>query len=554
MIFHSPQVVLVFCLLTVFLPANASEANKPLAPNLGFPLAPADTRSPYSTLTSFLTLTEEAGSLLQTMLKREPSLTDSFDPEQERRIEDLVKRAQSCFNLANYPSASRHRIGLESVLLLNEILKRVPPFDLTKIPGAPEHQSEPMPTRWRIPATQIYLAKNALGDYQIAPDSINDLRQFYKQIVHLPAADPSAMDLYQFFESSPGTLVPPDWFYYLSSLPDPLFVLYGDQAVWQWIFFVILTCAFLILLYWIWCYQQWLKREVIGASALALSIKTYLWLLTNEINIGGKLMYQLTLICELLIWPLLALAIYQGAFRLMNTLASLGVQDSLEQSMVKVLSTIVSFVAAITVVSYGATRIGIPVYGIVTSLSLGGMAIALAIRPTMENFIGGVILYLDKAIQVGDYCEFEDVAGTVESIGIRSTKIRALDRTLITIANGSLVRMKLTNYSRRDKFHFRTTLSVSYQTSMETLSQVIEALKRYLKHQPNVAQQPLRVNFTQFANCSLQIDIHAYIYALDRSAFLNIQQTMLFDIAEIMAQHSVDFAYPTQTLYLKNTN
>ncbi|PBJ86508.1 hypothetical protein CLR87_02055, partial [Staphylococcus epidermidis] len=75
------------------------------------------------------------------------------------------------------------------------------------------------------------------------------------------------------------------------------------------------------------------------------------WLLTNEINIGGKLMYQLTLICELLIWPLLALAIYQGAFRLMNTLASLGVQDSLEQSMVKVLSTIVSFVAAITVVS-----------------------------------------------------------------------------------------------------------------------------------------------------------------------------------------------------------
>lgn len=554
MINHPSLSLLILYLLIGLFPAHASADGDPVAPHSSFPLAPADTRSPYSTLTSFLLLTDEASDLLQAMLKSGPSRTDSFSPEHERKIETLVERAQSCFNLTNYPSASRERIGLESVLLLHEILKRAPPVDLTQIPGAPERQSEPLPTRWRIPATQISLVKNALGDYQIAPGSIDDLRQYYKQVSHLPATDPSAMDLYQFFESSPGTLVPPEWFYYMSSLPEPLFVLYGEQAVWQWLFFVVLTAAALSLVYWIGCYRQWLKKEVIGAIGLATSIKVYQWLLATQINIGGELMHQLTLICELLIWPLLALAVYQGAFRLVNTLASLGVQDSLEQSMVKVLSTIVSFVAAITVVSYGATRIGIPVYGIVTSLSLGGMAIALAIRPTMENFIGGVILYLDKAIQVGDYCEFEDVAGTVESIGIRSTKVRALDRTLITIANGSLVRMKLTNYSRRDKFHFRTTLSASYQTRMEALDQVIEALRRYLEHHPNVAQQPLRVNFTRFADCALEIDIHAYVDAIDRSAFLNTQQTLLFDMAAIMAEHGIDFAYPTQTLYLKNAS
>ena len=546
--------LLILYLLIGLFPTHASADDDPVAPYSSFPLAPADTRSPYSTLTSFLLLTGEVSDLMQAILKRGSSRTDSFRSEHERKIETLVERAQSCFNLTNYPSKSRERIGLESVLLLHEILKRAPSVDPTQIPGAPERQSEPLPTRWRIPATQISLVKNALGDYQIAPGSIDDLRKFYKQVSHLPAKDQLAIDLYQFFKSSPGTLVSPEWFYYLPSLPEPLFVLYGEQAVWQWIFFVVLTGTSFGLVYWIGCYRQWLKKEVIGAIGLAAGIKVYHWLLATQINIGGELIHQLALICELLILPLLALAVYQAAFRLVNTLASLGIQDSLEQSMVKVFSTIVSFVAATTVVSYGAIRIGIPVYFIFTSLSLGGIAIVLAIRSTMENFIGGVTLYLDKVIQVGDYCEFENVVGTVESIGIRSTKVRSLDRTLITIANGSLVRMKLINYSCRDKFNFHTTLSVSYQTSMEALERVIEVLRRYLEFHPNVAQRPLRVNFTRFADCALEIDIHVYVYARDRSAFLNTQQTLLFDMAAIMAEHGINFAYPTQILYLKNAS
>lgn len=543
---------LFILLLTIFSNHALALQNEGLAPKLPtFPLAPANLSSPYETLNSFLQLTTDASQLL---IKRFGNDVEDINADelesQERYIYALVAKAQSCFDISSYPEASKKRVGLESVLLLREILQRIPSFEITKIPGSPTLGKKNPPAIWTIPNTLITLKKTSNNRYKFSAETTKNLKKYYDQIKHLPPSDNSQMDLYQFFEASPGTLFPPYWFRYLETLPPSIFVLYGDQALWQWLAFIFLLLVYSAIIYLLARYTRLLKTSVVGACFMALSLHSFLWLLENQVNIGGHFMQKLTVLSETVIWPLLAIAAYQAVFNLFHFLAMIGVKDSLKQSMLKVISTIVSLIVALMIASYGATRIGIPVYGVITSLSLGGMAIALAIRPTMENLIGGVILYLDKAIKVGDYCEFDGIAGTIEAIGIRSTKIRALDRTLITIANGSMVRMKLTNYSKRDKFHLRTRLSVTYKTSTDDLMNLIESLSCFLRSHEHVAKSPLRVNFTSFSSSSLDIDIHAYIYAKDRSEFLIFQQDILLSIANILEKNHVEFAYPTQTLHM----
>jgi MscS family membrane protein len=92
-------------------------------------------------------------------------------------------------------------------------------------------------------------------------------------------------------------------------------------------------------------------------------------------------------------------------------------------------------VASVVIIGSAAQELGLPLYSVVAGLGIGGLAVALANRPTLENLIGGIVLYLDQSVRVGDFCSFGDQTGTVETIGVRSTKIRALDRTLITIAD-----------------------------------------------------------------------------------------------------------------------
>src|SRR5437667_11166364 len=112
---------------------------------------------------------------------------------------------------------------------------------------------------------------------------------------------------------------------------------------------------------------------------------------------------------------------------------------------------LLGIIVAAALLAVGAQRLGLPVYGIVAGLGVGGLAIALAAQPTIENLIGGLSLFADKPIRVGDLCRYGDDEGTVEAIGIRSTRIRGRDRTLTTMPNGLLSKMPVVRLSKRDQ-------------------------------------------------------------------------------------------------------
>ena len=129
---------------------------------------------------------------------------------------------------------------------------------------------------------------------------------------------------------------------------------------------------------------------------------------------------------------------------------------------------------------------GLNVKTTLAGLGIGGLAIALAAQKTLENLIGGVSLLMDKAVQVGDFCQIGDQLGTVEAIGLRSLKLRTLDQNLSVVPNGSLAQMQFQNMARRSKFFINQTFSLRIETQAEQLRFVLDRVQSMLDQHPAI--------------------------------------------------------------------
>lgn len=151
----------------------------------------------------------------------------------------------------------------------------------------------------------------------------------------------------------------------------------------------------------------------------------------------------------------------------------------------------------------------------VAGLGVGGLAIALAVRPTLENIIGGLTLFADQPVRVGDFCAYGDKIGTVEEIGLRSTRIRSLERTIVTIPNAEFSRMQLINYTRRDMMLYKFILDLRYETTPDQLRYVLAKIREMLLGHPKVTPDPARIRFLEFGAYSLNLEVFAYVDSQD---------------------------------------
>jgi MscS family membrane protein len=204
-------------------------------------------------------------------------------------------------------------------------------------------------------------------------------------------------------------------------------------------------------------------------------------------------------------------------------------------------------VAAGVMIVYAA---GGSVTTILAGVGLGGIVIALAAQKTLENLFGGVSIISDEPIRVGDFCRFAETLGTVEDIGLRSTRVRTLNRTLVSIPNGQLSVMTLENYTLRDKFLFNQRIGVRYETTPAQMRAILDQTRRLLRVQPNVEQDGWRVNFVEFAASALVFEVFSYILVNDFVVFLETQQEMLLSIFDIVVANGSGLAFPSQTMYL----
>jgi MscS family membrane protein len=193
---------------------------------------------------------------------------------------------------------------------------------------------------------------------------------------------------------------------------------------------------------------------------------------------------------------------------------------------------------------------GVNVTAGLAALGVGGLAIALGAQKTFENLIGSLTLLADRPVRIGDFCRFGQTLGTVEEIGIRSTRIRTLDRTVLTVPNGEFSTLHIENYSQRDRFWFHPILNLRYETTTDQMRYVLQELRAMLGKHPKVDTESARVRLIGLAAYSLDVEIFAYVYAWDYASFLEIQEELLLSCMEVVEKSGTGFAFPSQTLYL----
>jgi MscS family membrane protein len=193
---------------------------------------------------------------------------------------------------------------------------------------------------------------------------------------------------------------------------------------------------------------------------------------------------------------------------------------------------------------------GFDLTAVLTGLGLGGVAIAFAAQKTLENLFGGIMVISDKPVQVGDFCRAGEFQGIVEDIGLRSTRLRTLERTIVSIPNGQLATMSLENFTQRDRIRFRHMIGLRYETHADQLRYVLAEIRRLLYEHSKVDSTDARVRFVGFGHSSLDIEVLAYVLATDYPVFLGIQEDLLLRIMDIIETSGTSVAFPSQTTYL----
>jgi MscS family membrane protein len=559
-------------------PAPGATVAAPGAPSLApNPLAPLDKSSPRATLDSFRATAARAGALLLEAFGEEErdDYFFTFSPSVERKADEaerLFALAGGCLDLSDAPPALLRSTRIESVLLLKGILDRIPLPPLDQIPDAEEirrvaeAEHQPPLASWSIPGTEIRFERVTsgpnTGQYLVARDTVARLESFYELIRSWPPRADATADLYDFYSLTPGTLLPPKWFDLVLALPPWTRAAYLDQALWQWAALVlaaIAATAFVVAVY------RWQRHRPPTATELGRHLRqlvvpllailvTLLFdrFIDEVVNITGPVLRSMHSVTEVIrvlaaAWTVAVLANGFAAWILESPKIS---SDSLDANLLRAAFRLFGVVAAATILAQGATDLGIPLVGVIAGLGVGGLAIALAAQPTIENFIGGIILYTDRPVRVGDLCEFGGMRGTVEAIGIRSTRLRGRDRTLITVPNAEFAKMRLVNLTRRDHMLLETTLGLRYETTPDQLRYVLAKLREVLVGHPMVLADKRRVRFAGFGASSLDVEIFAYIATSNRIEFLAIREDILLRFAETVAEAGTGFAFPSQTTYV----
>ncbi len=196
---------------------------------------------------------------------------------------------------------------------------------------------------------------------------------------------------------------------------------------------------------------------------------------------------------------------------------------------------------------------GINVTAFFASLGIGGLALALAAKDTAANLFGSVALLIDRSVKVGEWIKVAGVEGTVEDIGMRTTKIRTFEKSLIAIPNATVATHPIENYSRRGIRRIKITIGLTYGTPHETIEAILDDLRVLLRTHPDVAQNEIQlVHFHAFNASDLGIMLYAFATTSEWKSYLQIREAIHLNILHIVQSHGADFAFPSQSLYIES--
>lgn len=218
--------------------------------------------------------------------------------------------------------------------------------------------------------------------------------------------------------------------------------------------------------------------------------------------------------------------------------------DQLVPFLKELFKTIVIFIGFFTLLGF---VFEVNVLTLITGLGIGGIAIALAAKESLENLIGSFTIFLDKPFTVGDLVKVDGVEGTVEKVGFRSTRIRTSEKTMATIPNRGMIDGVLENLSLRNSRKVSFIIGLTYETSSESLRKIITEIESYINNHQGTSDDG-NASFKSFGDSGLNVEVNYFVTVLDYAEFLKIRQEINLEIMDIVIRNKSDFAYPTQRL------
>lgn len=222
--------------------------------------------------------------------------------------------------------------------------------------------------------------------------------------------------------------------------------------------------------------------------------------------------------------------------------------DQLVPLFRKTLKTFIVIIGALFVLE----NLNIPILPLLTGLSIGGLAFALAAQDTIKNFFGSLMIFVDKPFQIGDWITSGPIDGTVEEVGFRSTRIRTFRNSVVYIPNGRLADSTIDNHGLRKYRRFYTQLALTYDTPAHTIQIFVEGLREIVKQHPKTRKDFYEIHLNDMADSSLNVMFYIFFEVPSWSDELLARHEVLLEIV-LLAEHlGVNFAFPTQTLHVEN--
>ncbi len=286
----------------------------------------------------------------------------------------------------------------------------------------------------------------------------------------------------------------------------------------------------------VWISGLYLALEVLDLPTDPINLPRFLFALFTSLLIvdAAWFVYQSTAI----------LSIYMNKF---TAQTESKLDDQLVPIVQKALRIIVIILAFVMIVQ----NLGYSVSSLLAGLGLGGLAFALAAKDSLSNVFGSVTIFTDRPFQIGDWIKTPSVEGVVEDVGFRSTRIRTFEKTLITIPNYKIANETIENMDARPIRRVSMTIGVTYETNADKMEQLLDTIKEILKNHPLVDQGYHLVYFTNFGESSLDVFIYYFSKSKVWAEYLETRQSVNLEIMRKLEQLGVEFAFPSQTVYLK---
>jgi len=465
---------------------------------------------------------------------------------------DQVDTAISTLDLSYLPAVIQQEKGKELATMLLSVMERSKAVALSQIPRQPKSDKYVF---GRYAQGDVNIVKQADGRWLFSQQSLRALPEIVEGLLETPTKNGS---------QDPQVALP-FYIHLRSKLPD---VLKGGFLLeyWQWlgIFFVVIV-GFIADKLVAWFLSKNVKRWKVNHTAFngvedailrplgLMAMAMIWWFLLGLLGLPDTAQVILSVAVKLLV----SLSGVWSAFRLVDIINALLMRKALatanrfDDLLVPMVTKSLKVFVVVMGIIFSADNLNIDVTSLLAGLGIGGLAFALAAKDLLGNFFGSLTVLLDRPFQIGDWVVIGDVEGSVEAVGFRSTRIRTFYNSLITLPNAILTTTKIDNMGARRYRRMKSMLGLTYDTPPEKIDAFCEGIRVLIGLHPYMRKDYYQVYFNQYSAASLDILVYVFWETPDWNTELRERHRFLLDILRLAKQLEVEFAYPTQTLYLK---